>query len=155
MGFLNTTNCQDFASTVYHEGWHAQQPSSLTGVVEVEKDAYVHSEQWMMALGLPGVTFTDAATGTPEDLRTTSATGETIVDVPAAERMVRQEYGGVSSIPGERVLSRVGATDVRVRRPDGSEYVRPAASGESVRGAVTMTNPHPIIPADWDCTGIP
>ena len=151
MGFLNTTTCEQFAFTVYHEGWHAQQPASLTGVVEVEKDAYINAEQWSISMGVPGQSFTDAATGTVRDLRRTSIAGETIVDEAAAEALVRQEYGGVSSIPGERILSRVGASDVRVRRPDGSEYTRPAAVGERVRGAVTMTNQKTILPTDWDC----
>jgi hypothetical protein len=150
MGFLNTTTCQKFAFIVYHEGWHAQQPSSLTGVVEVEKDAYINAEQWSISMGIPGQTFRDVSTGNIEDLRTTKS-GETIVDVKAAERLVRQQYGGVSSVPGERVLSRVGASNVRVRRPDGSEYTRAAQIGESVRGSVTMTNQRTIAPSDWDC----
>jgi peptidoglycan hydrolase-like protein with peptidoglycan-binding domain len=151
MGFLNTTTCEQFAFTVYHEGWHAQQPSSLTGVVEIEKDAYINAEQWSISMGIPGQTFTDAATGTVTNLRTTSIAGETIVDEAAAEKLVRQEYGGVSSVPGERILSRVGASDVKVRKPDGTEYTRPAQVGERVRGAVTMTNQKTILPTDWDC----
>lgn len=150
MGFLNTETCEGMALTIYHEGWHAQQPSSLTGVVDTERDAYVNTEQWSIAMGVPGQTFDDTSTGTTEDLRTTRS-GETVVDEPAAERLVRQGYGGVSSVPGERVLSRVGATDVRVRRPDGTEYTRPARNGESVRGAVNMTNQHVIPPTDWIC----
>src|SRR4030095_14301912 len=63
MGFKNTIDCETFAFTVYHEGWHAQQPSGLTGVVDVEKDAYINAEQWSIAMGIPGQTFTDAATG--------------------------------------------------------------------------------------------
>jgi hypothetical protein len=137
--------------TVYHEGWHAKQPSGLTGVVDAEKDAYINTEQWSISLGVPGQTFTDAATGNDEDLRTTSGSGETIVDEPAAETLVRQEYGGVSSIPGESVLSRDGATDVLVRKADGTEYTRAASPGESVRGAVVMTNEKKIEPKDLVC----
>ena len=102
-------------------------------------------------MGIPGQTFTDAATGNAEDLRTTSGSGETIVDEPAAETLVKQKYGGVSSVPGESVLSRVGATDVKVERPDGTEYTRAANAGESVRGAVVMTNEKKIAPTDWIC----
>jgi len=150
MGFLNTVTCEEFAFTIYHEGWHAQQPSSLTGVVEVEKDAYINAEQWSISVGIPGQTFENATTGNIEDLRTTQS-GETVVDRPAAERLVRQGYGGVSSVPGERILSRVGASDVRVRRPDGSEYGRAAQVGERVKGTATMTNQHMIDPRDWVC----
>jgi hypothetical protein len=141
MGFLNTTTCEEFAFTVYHEGWHGQQPSSLTGVVDTEKDAYINTEQWSIDMGIPG----------QGGLRTTSGTGEEIVDEAASETLVRNDYGGVSSIPGERILHRVGPRNVRVRRANGTEYERPAAVGESVRGAVVMTNQLPIAPASWVC----
>ncbi len=153
MGFLNSTTCQQFALTVYHEGWHAQQPRGLTGVVDVERDAYINAEQWSIAAGIPGVTFSDTTRNPPrrEDLRTRRS-GETVVDEPATERLVRQKYGGVSSIPGERILRRIGASDVRVRRANGSEYTRAANPGESVRGAIpTMPGQRRINPADWNC----
>jgi len=151
MGFLNDTTCEEMAFTIYHEGWHGQQPTSLTGVVDSERDAYINAEQWSIAMGVPGQTFDDTSTGNPsQSLRTTRA-GETIVDEPAAERLVRQGYAGVSSAPGETVLSRVGASDVRVQRPDGSEYNRPAQRGESVRGAVSMPNQRAITPSEWVC----
>lgn len=152
MGFLNTTTCEDMARTIYHEGWHAQQPRSLTGVVDTERDAYINTEQWLISAGLPGQTFPGTTPGTTQGLRTTrSGEKKEVVDEPAAERLVRQEYGGVSTTPAERVLSRVGASDVHVRKPDGSEYNRPARIGESVRGAVTMTNQSTIDPANWTC----
>jgi hypothetical protein len=150
LGFLNTTSCEDMALTIYHEGWHAQQPAGLTGVVDTEKDAYINTEQWSIAAGIPGQTFNDTVLGTTRGLRTTR-NGETVVDESAAETLVRQGYGGVSATPGERVLSRVGADQVRVRRPNGSEYTRAAQVGDSVRGAVTMTNQHTIDPTTWVC----
>lgn len=151
IGLLNSTTCEEMAFTIYHEGWHAQKPSSLAGVVEIELDAYVNAEQWSIDVGIPGQgTFTNEATGTSENFRTTQG-GETVVNEPAAETFVRQEYGGVSSNPGEIILSRVGASDVRVRRADASEYVRPAQVGESVKGAAVMTNLRTIDPANWNC----
>ncbi|MEX2566034.1 MAG: DUF4157 domain-containing protein [Cyclobacteriaceae bacterium] len=151
MGFLNGVSCQEMAFVIYHEGWHGQQPAGLSGVVESERDAYINAEQWSIDIGIPGQgTFTNNATGSTESFRRTSG-GETVVNEPAAETFVRQEYGGVSSVPGERILRRVGAIEVRVRRPNGTEYTRPAAVGESVRGAVTMTNMNPIDPANWVC----
>lgn len=155
MGFLNTTTCEQFALTVYHEGWHGQQPASPSGVVEVERDAYINTEQWSISLGVPGQTFTDTTTGTTADLRDTSISGETVVDEAAAERLVQQGYGGVSSVPGERILWRTGSlTDpnVRVRRSDGSEYERSAVDGESFRaGPPVMTNLTSISSASWSC----
>lgn len=152
MGFLNTTTCEQMAFVIYHEGWHGQQPSSLTGVVELERDAYINAEQWSIDVGIPGQPdFTSNATGATESFRTTKGT-ETVVDEAVAERFVRQEYGGVSSVPGERILERVGATDVKVRRPDGTEVVRAAKVGESVRGAVAMTNLKTIDKTTWVCS---
>ncbi len=155
MGFLNTTTCEEFALTVYHEGWHGQPPSGLTGVIEAERDAYINTEQWSISAGIPGQTFVSDVTGSVEDLRTTSASGETVVDETAAETLVRQEYGGVSSVPGERILARTGGTSdpqVRVRRPDGTEYLRNAVAGESFRaGPPVMTSPTPIDPSNWVC----
>jgi hypothetical protein len=151
MGFQNTVSCQEMAFVIYHEGWHGQQPAGMSGVVEMEKDAYVNAEQWSIDMGIPGQgTFRNRATGSTESFRTTVG-GETVANESAAETFVRQEYGGVSSVPGERILRRVGATDVRVRRPNGTEYTRAAAPGESVRGAVVMTNMNPINPASWIC----
>jgi hypothetical protein len=141
MGFSNTTSCEEFAFTVYHEGWHAQQPSSLTGVVDTEKDAYINTEQWSIDMGVPG----------QGGLRTKSGSGEDIVDEAASESLVRGAYGGVSSVPGERILHRVGATNVRVRKPDSTEYERPANPGESIRKPVVMTNKKEIDPVDWKC----
>ncbi len=151
IGLLNLRSCEDMASTIYHEGWHAQRPSALTGLAELEKDAYINTEQWSIDMRVPGGTpFTNKATGVSEDLRTTAG-NETVVDEAAIETMIRQEYGGVSAVSGESILARVGATNVRVRRPNGSEYVRPARVGESVQGSATMTNPVRINPADWRC----
>jgi hypothetical protein len=152
MGFKNTT-CERFALVIYHEGWHGLQASSLTGVVDVEKDAYTATEQWSIGMGIPGQTFEDKVTKKRRDLRKTSKSGETVVDESAAEALVKQKYGGVSSVPGERVLHRVVGTvsDVRVRRPNGSEYERPAAKGESVRGKVVMKNLKPIDKKKWKC----
>jgi hypothetical protein len=150
LGFLNTATCEEMATTIYHEGWHAQQPSSLTGVVDTERDAYVNTEQWTIGMGLSGQTLDDPSG--PQGLRTTRS-GETVVDEPRTETLVRQNYGGVSSIAGERVIERVAAsaTDVRVMRPDGTLYVRPAHVGESVRGTVSMTGLSTIDPALWVC----
>ncbi|HYH57440.1 MAG TPA: DUF4157 domain-containing protein [Anseongella sp.] len=151
IGLSNTTSCEEMSFVIYHEGWHAQQPSSLTGVVEIERDAYINAEQWSIDTGIRGQgTFTNEATGGTESFRTTR-NGEEVVDETAADVFVRQEYGGVSAIPGEVILARAGASDVRVRRPDGSEYQRPAQVGESVRGSVVMTNLQTIDPANWVC----
>jgi hypothetical protein len=151
MGFLNSTSCQNMAFTIYHEGWHAQQPSGLTGVVDTERDAYINAEQWSIGMGIPGQgTFTNRSTGGTQGFRQTVA-GETVVDETSAETFVRQKYGGVSTIPGERVLRRVGAVQVEVMRATGVTYTRNANPGESVRGPITMPGQTTINPASWVC----
>lgn len=151
MGFLNSTSCQDMAFTIYHEGWHAQQPSGLTGVVDTEKDAYINAEQWAINMGLPGQgNFTNKVTGGRESFRQTVA-GETVVNETSAETFVRQKYGGVSAVPGERLLKRVGAVQVQVRRANGTTYIRNANPGESVRGPVSMPGQATISPSSWVC----
>jgi hypothetical protein len=151
MGFLNTTTCEMMAFVIYHEGWHGQQPAGMTGVVESERDAYISGEQWSIDVGIPGKKdFVDKDTGATRSFRTTKAS-EPIVDEPAADTFVRQKYGGVSSAPGERILERVGSSDVKVLRLDGTLIVRPARPGESVRGDEVMTNLKTIDKATWVC----
>jgi hypothetical protein len=151
MGFLNTVSCEEMAFTIYHEGWHGQQPTSLTTVMDRERDAYINSEQWSIGMGIHGQGAVDNTTsGATENFRQT-VNGEVVANEAAAETLVRQKYGGISSIPGERILSRVGAAEVRVRKPDGTEYTRAANIGESVTGEPILANKQAIAPADWDC----
>ena len=151
MGFLNTVSCQEMALIIYHEGWHAPQPVSLKGTVERETNAYINAEQWSIDIGVPGQEdFENAATGKKESFR--KKTGSTTeVNEAAAKTFVTQEYGGVSTLPGERVIARDGATDVRVRKADGSEYVRPAKPGESILGKPITKNEKKVDPALWVC----
>ncbi len=151
IGLLNTTSCEAFAFTAYHEGWHGMQASSLSTTEDQELDAYRSTEQWSIDIGVPGQTFVDDSTGTSRDLRSSDPDEGQVVDPGAARDLVRQEYGGVSAVAGETVLARVGVSDVRVRRADGTIGVRAAAAGDRVRGTATMTNLQTMNPADWDC----
>ncbi len=151
MAFKKESTCERIAFAIYHEGWHAQQPSSLTGVMDLEKDAYISGEQWGISMGISGKSFQDKTTKTERKLRTTAPSGETIVDESAAEDLVHQRYGGVSSTAGEQVLARVGASDVQVMKPNGDKYVRPAKAGESVQGDPVIKNEENIDPKSWVC----
>ena len=151
MGLLNTVTCQEMAFIIYHEGWHAQQPTSMKGTVERETSAYINAEQWSIDIGVPGKEdFDNTATGKKESFRKKSGS-TTEVNEASAKTFVKQEYGGVSTLPGETVIARDGATDVRVRKADGSEYVRPAKPGESVLGKPITANEKKIDPALWVC----
>lgn len=151
MGFLNTVSCQAMAFTIYHEGWHAQQAASLKGTVERETNAYINAEQWSIDIGVPGqFDFENKATGKTESFRKKSGS-TTEVNEAAAKTFVIQDYGGVSTLPGERVIARDGATNVRVRKADGSEYVRPAKPGESILGKPITASEKKVDPALWVC----
>jgi hypothetical protein len=152
LGLLNKVTCEEMAFIIYHEGWHAKQPAKLTGKVERETNAYINAEQWSIDAGVPGQNdFTNEATGKTESFRTVSGS-ITEVNETAAETFVKQEYGGVSILPGEVVIERDGATNVKVRKPDGSEYIRAANTGESVVGTPVTVNEKKISASDWVCS---
>ena len=155
MGIKNKT-CEDFASTVYHEGWHAIQGSKLHSEEEKETDAYISSEQWTIDVGISGVTFDDKKTGNKkQDLRDKDPEGNTIVDKPAARRRVRQYYGGIGKSAGERVIGKIGLNMVRVRKKNGSEYTRPAIMGDKIEvpGSRIIINEKVIDNRNWNCLG--
>lgn len=153
MGLLNTTDCEQMAFIVYHEGWHAMQGKKLKTTLEREKDAYITSEQWSIDAGLKGKRFRDKSANSVEDLRQKDKAGNDIVDDAAAERLVKQKYGGVSTVAGEKPIKRVGANKVKVLRKDGTVYIRKAKKADSVKSKAIMTNQKPIDPKNWDCTG--
>ncbi len=142
IGLKDTVSCETFAFVVYHEGWHAIQGSEMDTVMEAENDAYTSGEQWSIDIGLPGH---------GAGLRKTGAKGKQEVDTAKVDSFVKSSYGGVSSVPGERVLSRVGASDVRVLKPDGTIYIRPAQNGDSVKHKPKMTGLKTLDPAKWTC----
>jgi hypothetical protein len=151
LGLLNKVTCEEMAFIIYHEGFHALQPAKLTGRAEKEKNAYIIGEQWSIDIGLPGRSdFTNEATKKTESFRTTTGS-TTEVNEAAAETFVKQEYGGVSSLPGEFVLERDGATNVKVRKADGTEYIRAAKVGESVTGTPVTAGVKSISKSDWVC----
>lgn len=121
------------AATLYHEGTHTGQPSTMAWR-DKEYEAYTATEKWRIAHGMP-----------PQDpsFRKVDASGNTVVDEDAVKKMVDKEYPGVTaapsgatpSAPPEQVIGRDASGNTVVQRGDGSTYTRPPRKGDSYAGA--------------------
>lgn len=137
---LNISNdCETVARTLYHEYQHARSPRRLRTEpwADEEDYAYTLETNWSIARGLspdPGLVTTDPVSG------------ETVIDQASLDAHVAT-YPGMGS--NEEVIAKVGANRVRVRRDNGTVYVRNAAEGETVPGPRQVVNPQNIRPIDW------
>jgi hypothetical protein len=139
IGVLNSSN-ERMAETLYHEVLHAEQPSSHDTTIARESYAYRIGEEFSIALGLSG----------RPSLRSTDAQGRKFADRTKVDAFVRARYPSVVAGSGDEIIGKSGAGgDVRVLRPDGTIFVRPAAVGEKVPGPMTTTNEKTHAKADW------
>jgi hypothetical protein len=132
-------DCESVTRTLYHEYQHARSPRRLLSEswADEEDYAYTLETNWSIARGLtpdPGLVTTDPISG------------ETVIDQASLDAHVAT-YPGMAA--NEEVLSKVGANKVRVRRENGSVYVRNAAEGDTVPGSRQIVNPVNIRPVDW------
>ena len=141
VNIIRQPNAADNASTIFHEGTHTGQPSSMSWR-DKEYDAYTKEDAWRMSHGLP-----------PHDpsFRTTDGTGKTVTDVAAVKAFVDKEYPGVSVAgPGgtvEQVVGRDAKGQSIVERSDGTQYTRPPKAGDSYPGP-EITEPPGGVPVD-------
>jgi hypothetical protein len=141
IGVLNTS-CKNMAQTLYHEALHAEQPKTQKTTLEREAYAYRIGEEFAISAGLAG----------RPTLRTTTPTGRETADPKKVEALVASVYPAVGVVKkGEEVLGKVGASDVKVQRPDGSIYVRPEAVGEKVPGKISTVNEKNEDTSKWKC----
>ncbi len=145
IGVLND-DCEGMSETLYHEVLHANQPSRHRTTLDQESYAYRIGEEFSIAMGF---------TGDPT-LRSTDARGREFADPALVDASLQPGAGG--SYPGvpagggnEEITARVGADRVRVRRANGTFYVRPAAVGEKVPGRMRTTNPARHPRSGWRC----
>jgi hypothetical protein len=142
IGVLNSS-CEAMAQTLYHEVLHAEQPSAHRTTLQREAYAYRIGEEFSIAMGLAG----------RPALRSTDPQGRQFADPAKVGAFVSSEYPAVAAGgSGEEIIGKSGAAgNVRVQRPDGSIYVRPAAVGEKVPGPMHTVNEvvHPA--AAWIC----
>jgi hypothetical protein len=142
IGILNET-CEEVSQTLYHEVLHAEQPTTQTTTLARESYAYRIGEEMSIALGFSGI---------PE-LRSTDVQGRQFADPAKVTSFVSTQYPSVpSGAPGEEIISKgVAAGTVRVQKPDGTIYTRPAAVGEKVPGPRQVVNEVTHPSAVWTC----
>ena len=143
IGVLNSS-CESMSQTLYHEVLHAEQPTRQTTTLEKESYAYRIGEEFSIAAGMRG---------RPALRSTDPTTGREFADPAKVGTFVAASYPSVpAGGGGEEIIGKgAGIGQVRVRRPDGSIYTRPAVVGEKVDGPMTTVNEvtHPA--AGWTC----
>jgi hypothetical protein len=142
IGVLNGS-CQAIAQTLYHEVLHADQPTAQSTTLAKESYAYRIGEEMSIGLGLSG----------RPALRSTDVQGRQFADPGKVAGFVATKYPAVpSGAPGEEIIGKgVAPGSVRVQRPDGSIYARPAAVGEKVPGPIHLVNEFTHPKAAWTC----
>lgn len=128
INMIRSASAVENAATIFHEGVHTGQPSSLSWN-EKEYDAYTKEEAWRIAHGLPE--------GHP-GFRTTNSAGAVVPNVAAIKTMVDTEYPIAKSTgAGGVVETVVGVTatgQTKVERSDGTSGVRPPKLGDTFAG---------------------
>ena len=145
IGVLNDT-CEGMAEKLYHEVLHANQPRRHRTTLQRESYAYRIGEEFSIAMGFAG----------DPSLRSTDAQGREFADPALVDASLQPggsaSYPGVSAAAaGEEILARVGADRVRVRRANGTVYVRTANVGEKVPGLIRTVNPATHPRSGWVC----
>src|SRR6185436_228023 len=102
--------CAQAASTLFHEVHHEGQDPTVPWETR-EIDAYPVTAEWDIRRGIPGSFIT-----------TDPVTRAQIPDAPAIAEHVRG-YPGMAT-PGERVIGKTPDGRTRVKRHDGTEFVR-------------------------------
>ncbi len=144
IGVLNDS-CEGMSETLYHEVLHAEQPTTHRTTRDRESYAYRIGEEFSIAMGLGG----------RPALRSTDAQGRQYADPAKVGTFVATTYPSVpaGSASDEIIGKATTHGHVRVQRPNGTIYTRPAVVGEKVPGP-RVTNPpggvmHPT--AGWIC----
>lgn len=132
-------DCETVAQTLYHEYQHARSPRRLRSETWAAEEDYAYSIEtnWSISRGL---------TPDPSLVTIDPLSGDTVLDQTGVDAQV-DTYPGMGT--NEEIIEKVGATRVRVRRDNGTVYVRNAANGDTVPGPRQIVNPRTIAPADW------
>ncbi len=89
--FLSGDNCENAATTLYHEIWHDKQPAGMGWPHPAEDDAYYNTELWTIERGLPGQQG--------DDLRMKDAKGKLVPDKTAIKDSVDRAYPVPTTAP--------------------------------------------------------
>lgn len=138
---IRRSSASENASTIFHEGVHALQPSSMAWN-EKEYDAYTKEEQWRIDHGL------SARPG----FRTTDSSGAVVPDVAAIKAFVDSKYPIATTTTSTGVVERVvgmRASDgkTEVVRSDGTRGFRDPKPGDTFPGP-KVTDPPTGLPVD-------
>ncbi len=129
--------CAQAATTLFHEVHHeGQSPAVPWETREIE--AYTVTAEWNIRRGIPGSFIT-----------TDPATQARIPDAPAIAEHVRG-YPGMAT-PGERVIGKEPDGRTRVRRHDGTEFVRAPIEGDRFKVRTRPEGAHTIDREQWRC----
>ena len=140
---IRTGDAVEDASTLYHEGVHTGQSSSLSRR-EREYDAFTKEEAWRISRGLPE--------GRP-GFRTRNARGEPVPNLRAIRAYVNREYPGVTARPQrgnvpDEIIGRTSTGRTVLQRADGSTYTRNPRRGDSYPATTAVKKPRGGIPID-------
>lgn len=140
--FLTKDSCENAASTLYHETWHAKQPPGLDWPHPNEDDAYYNTELWTIANGLPGQ---DGADG----LRTKDAKGKVVPDKKAIATYVDDAYPVPPPAPPGWRIANLDKAKNQTQWHDGvsgKDVWKTSAKGDTVPGP-QITKGKALIPS--------
>jgi hypothetical protein len=143
-------SCSNAAQTLYHELVHTRQPAGLS-VEQAERPAYIETETWAIARGLPQKVSKELGKG----LRRIDAAGREVLDPARLDELMARAYSGRADVPGDRIVGHTPDGRTEVMRPDGTTYVRAAQAGDShtdaERTAAEAAAGEPIPSDQWVC----
>lgn len=136
-GFVDAAPAET-AETIFHEGTHTGQPSSMPWS-EKEYDAYTRTEQWAIDHGIPG----------RPGFRTTDSSGKPVPDTKAIRAFVDKEYPiavDKPAAPGGPVYKVVGRTPTgdtitQNTNPPYDRKTRPPKAGDTFAGPEIQVPP--------------
>ncbi len=136
-------SCDKVAQSLYHEYQHARSPGRLRSGTWADEENYAYTIEtaWSIERGL---------SPDPSLVTTDPTTGATVVNSAGVQSQV-STYPGMVTGSAEEVIAKVGATRVRVRRSNGSVYVRAAINGDTIPGPRRVDNPQPVSTGAWSC----
>ncbi|GAX45678.1 hypothetical protein NIES4075_66990 [Tolypothrix sp. NIES-4075] len=145
IGLKTQADCPTAAEYIIHEVRHQNQPADLK-IPQTEIDAYTFEEEWAIKRGLPG---------TPDFRTQKPGTQEEIPNSPQIEAYVRKRYSGITSTPGDSLIGHTPTNEAKVRKPNGSEYTRPAQQGEEhqdyEKTKANLNNLPKVNSSEWVC----
>jgi hypothetical protein len=141
-------SCNSAAQTLFHEVRHQNQsPQTKQTRYTMEMDAYLETEKWAIARGLPEP---------PRKVshRTTdSKTGVESPDEPAISGVVTEKYGGQTAVAGDEIVDHKEPNITVVKHPDDTKSDIQSVAGHKYLGdpPKALVNEETIAATEWQC----